>query len=582
MGELRIERVDSIPLIFHSFLRMKVADKIDLIWRPHSNWEGLSYGELAVLFLTYVLYMRTHRLCSMEEWVERHRTTLEAVTGWPIGPKECTDDRLGRLLEVLGRNDDTMYLFQRDLGKQLIHAYDLPTDVARYDTSTFSVHHVPACEEERSSLLQFGHSQDQRPDLRQFKQGLGSLDPAGIPLVTQTVSGETADDGLYWPAWQEMRQTISHPDFLFVADCKAAALATRAALAQEGGAYLFPLPMTGTVPDLLRTWVLDPPSPPEAMCLDTLRVGDQEKGVVGQGFVVERALKIAREEAEEPYTWTERWLVTQSEAQVHRQQQALERRLSRAEQALAKLTPQKKESIRDVQTRVNAILTNYKVEGLIQVDLTETTTQWKRFIGRGRPGPHRPFQIVTDHQIHLSYHRLEAAIEEQRQLAGWRIHVTNTVQERLSLPQAIAYYRDEWLLERGFHRFKKGSLPALPLWLRLPERIKGLMLLLMVALQLITLMEFVVARELARREESFSGLVPGNPTMKTTRPSAERILALFSYIHLRVEDTPPQTTGRCVESLSSLQQQMLDLLDLPPSIYDLTFHRAREKIKITA
>ena len=581
MSEPRIERIDSIPLIFHGLLRMKVSERIDLIWHPHSNWEGLSYGELAVLFLTYVLYMRTHRLCSMEEWVERHRTTLEAVTGWPIGPKECTDDRLGRLLAVLGRNDDILHLFQRDLGKQLIQAYSLPTEVARFDTSTFSVHHAAEKEGEDPDLMQFGHSKDRRPDLRQFKQGLGTLDPAGIPLVTQTVSGETADDGLYLPAWQEMRQTIGHPDFLFVADCKAAALATRATIAQEGGIYLFPLPMTGSVPDRLRSWVLDPPSPPEAIDLDRLGVGDQKKGVVGQGFVVERVMEIAREE-EEPYTWMERWLVTQSEAQAHRQQQALERRLSHAEQALVKLTPQKKESILDVQTRVHAILTKYKVEELIQVDLTETTTQRKQFIGRGRPGPHRPFQMVTDHQIHLPYHRLEAAIEEQRQLAGWRIHVTNTVPERLALPQAIAYYRDEWLLERGFHRFKKGSLPALPLWLRLPERIKGLMLLLMVALQLITLMEFVVARELARREESFSGLVPGNPKMKTTHPSAERILALFSYIHLLVEDTQPQTTGRCVESLSLLQQQMLGLLDLPQSIYDLTFHRAREKIKIPA
>lgn len=581
MSEPRIERVDSIPLIFHCLMRMKVAERIDLIWRPHSNWEGLSYGELAVLFLTYVLYMHTHRLCSMEEWVERHRITLERVTGWPIGPKECSDDRLGRLLEVLGGTNDSMYLFQRDLGKQLIQAYHLPTEVARFDTSTFSVHHAAAGEGEEAALMQFGHSQDRRPDLRQFKQGLGTLDPAGIPLVTQTLSGETADDGLYLPAWREMRQTIGRPDFLFVADCKAAALATRATLAQEGGAYLFPLPMTGTVPDLLRQWVLDPSRPRETICLDKLGIGDQKKGVVGQGFVVEKTMEISREE-EAPYTWTERWLVTQSDSQAHQRQQGLAHRLSRAEHALDQLRPKKKESVQDVQSRVHTILARYKVEGLIQVDVRETTSPRKRFLGRGRPGPDRPFQIVTEHQIHLHYYRLEAAIDEQRQLAGWRIHVTNTPAARLSLSQAIAYYRDEWLLERGFHRFKKGSLPALPLWLRLPERIKGLLLLLMVALQALTLLEFVVARELAGREESLSGLVPGNPKMKTTRPSAERILTLFSYIHLLVEESEHQITTRCVEVLSPLQQQMLDLLDLPPTIYDLMGHRVREKLKIFA
>ena len=99
MSESRVERVDSIPLILHCLMRMPVVERIDGIWRPHGNREGLSYGERAVLFLTYVMYMRTHRLCSMEEWVERHRTTLEVGTGWPIGPKECTDDRLAQELE---------------------------------------------------------------------------------------------------------------------------------------------------------------------------------------------------------------------------------------------------------------------------------------------------------------------------------------------------------------------------------------------------------------------------------------------------------------------------------------------------
>jgi transposase len=73
-------------------------------------------------------------------------------------------------------------------------------------------------------------------------------------------------------------------------------------------------------------------------------------------------------------------------------------------------------------------------------------------------------------------------------LAGWRIYVTNVQGKQMSLEQAIAYYRDEWLAERGFHRFKRGSNPALPLWVRLPERITGLMLQLMLALQALALL----------------------------------------------------------------------------------------------
>ena len=107
----------------------------------------------------------------------------------------------------------------------------------------------------------FGHSKNHRADLMQFKQGLGSLDPAGVPLFTNTVGGQAADDPLYLPAWQEMVKTIGHTHFLYVADCKAAALATRAAIDHGQGCYLFPLPMTGETPDLLRQWVLSPPVP---------------------------------------------------------------------------------------------------------------------------------------------------------------------------------------------------------------------------------------------------------------------------------------------------------------------------------
>ena len=89
--------------------------------------------------------------------------------------------------------------------------------------------------------------------------------------------------------------------------------------------------------------------------------------------------------------------------------------------------------------------------------------------------------------------------------------MTNVPADRMTVNQSTQYYRDEWLAERGFHRFKKGQIPALPLFLRIPERIKGLMLLLTVALQVLTLMEFMARRELAKSNETISGLVPGNP-----------------------------------------------------------------------
>ena len=82
MNEKRIERIDSIPLIIHWLLKMQVAAIIDRVLPPpHNNRRGLSYGKLAVLFVTYVLYLRDHRLCAMEEWLADHRWVLAEATG---------------------------------------------------------------------------------------------------------------------------------------------------------------------------------------------------------------------------------------------------------------------------------------------------------------------------------------------------------------------------------------------------------------------------------------------------------------------------------------------------------------------
>jgi transposase len=571
MNEPVIERVDELPLLIHWLLQMRVHEIIDRILpHPHPNRQGLSYGQLALLFVAYVVYMRSHRLCEMEEWVGHHQMVLEQTTHWHIRVEDATDDRLGDLLSALGEDEERTIRVQRELGQHLIRAYRLPTETVRYDTTTFSVHHAPDENGKAGGgLLVHGHSKDHRPDLPQFKQGLGALDPAGVPIFTNTIAGNAADDPLYVPAWREMSTTIGHTHFLFTADCKAAALSTRTQIAREEGFYLFPLPMTGKVPDYLRDWVLDPPTPPIPIVLEDVIGPDGKPQVVGSGFVVELGLYATLEDGVTRYHWMEQWLVIRSDSWAQRQQAALEKRLSKAEAELQRLNGRGFTSAAELEQAAQQVLERHGVGEWLTVTVSETVTEQTRYVGPGRPGPNRPKQVIVVHQAHLTVGRNVATIAEAQQLAGWRIHVTNVPTAQMSLQQAIGYYRDEFLVERGMHRFKRGSLPVLPLFLKLPERIRGLMLLLLIALQLLTLLEFVAQRELARRQETIRGLVPGNPKMKTSRPSAERILARFHGLHWLGEWTETGTTGKVVEALTPVQRRILDLLDVPESIYTL-------------
>ncbi|MFZ1202063.1 MAG: DUF4277 domain-containing protein [Desulfobacterales bacterium] len=127
MMATKIQRIDTIPLIVAMLTKMNVAPVIDSAFTAHSNWCGLSYGQLAVLFITYVLHSLTHRFPGMEAWVNQHHAVIERATGRQMGEKDATDDRLGRLAQVLGESEQGMSECQRRLGQGIISAYRLPT-----------------------------------------------------------------------------------------------------------------------------------------------------------------------------------------------------------------------------------------------------------------------------------------------------------------------------------------------------------------------------------------------------------------------------------------------------------------------
>lgn len=567
----KIERIDTIPLIIGFLKQMGVQEAIDSIFTPHGNWSGLSYGQLAVVFITYVLHSMTHHFSGVESWVEQHKRVIEMASGWKIGEKDATDDRIGRMSEVVGKTDQGIFDVQQMIGEKIISCYQLPTECARYDTTSFNVYHD--VEDAKKGILQFGHSKDHRWDLLQFKQGLGTLDPAGIPIMSETFAGNRADDICYVPAWRRMVQTVGNPNFLFVADCKAASNETRSLISHEKGYYLFPLPMTGETPQHLKDLVLNSEQMFQEIVLEP-RDEDEDRKVVGKGFVVNK-IQEAVLESGQVYQWQEQWMVSCSNAHAKRQEIAFTQRLNKAYSKLANLKPTSKDSLETFRKRADKIIQTHSVEGYLSVDVTEVVTPQKKYIGRGRPGPNTPFEWVDRKELFLEVAMNEEPIEQFRKLAGWRIFVTNDA--KMSLNQSARYYRDEWQVERGFHRFKRGHIPALPLFLRIEERIKGLMLFLTIALQVLTLMEFVSRRELSKNEESISGLVPGNPRMKTARPTAERLLAQFDNLHLLIQGQGKKISGIMIEGLTVLQKRILSLLQLPESIYDLSFNTAKAK-----
>jgi transposase len=515
----------------------------------------LSYGQLAVVFVAYILSECKHFLSPVRDWVTKHQSCLEVALGQPIGATDFTDERLEDLLDAIGA-DRVGEQIEEQMGQHLIRAYELPTDTARIDTTTVTVYHQP----EGPSLLDFGHSKDHRPDLRQFKEVLSTLDPVGIPLCSATVAGHCADDPLYLPAWQRLVQIIGHADFLVVGDCKLASLANRAQIQQGGGYYLTPLPLTGDTPDDLRRWVLDPPVTPSK-----LHLPDQPEAV-GQGFEVVCPQTWTPSASAAGVAWDERTLVVRSDKLARRHQQTLADHLRRAELALAKLKAGPETELAELTAHSQAVLARHEVGAYLQVIWTAHTSETKRYLKRGRHGPASPYELVTTTTWQLTVVRLTEAIETAQRLAGWRLLVTNAPATRLTRDGAIAAYREEWQPERGFHRLKGAALAIRPLLLRSDQRIAGLLRILVIALRALTLLEFVARRQLAQQTEPLRGLYAGNPQRATQQPTAERLLRAFDDITwYQVMDD--HATWTQVTPLSHLQRRILALIGVPETVY---------------
>jgi transposase len=560
--EISSERIDDIPLIVEWLKQMEIAKCIDQKLNvPHGNHKGLSYGQLSVLLLTYIITQSDHRLSAVEPWVVAHRKILELSTGWSIAEKDASDDRLARVVEELGKQSEARQEIEVKLGRHLIRAYELPTQVARADTSSFSVNHQQGDSPEEN-LLRYGYSKDKRPDLLQYRQLLATLDPMGMPLVSATLEGNGADDPLYLPTWQQLVKVIGHKKFVFIADCKASAMATRAQIAANGGIYCVPVPMSGQHPQYLKQWVLNPPA--ETLSIRLPRQ-DEEEPAVGKGFEVELGKFWLNEETNKWVRWHERYLVVYSQSLAASIIRGQQQRILTARTALDKLAAKPGEDPGELTQKVENILKRYRVNDFFSTTIIEEIIKETRHIGRGRPSKNSPTEEVTKICLQLHIQQIDTAIKVAVTLAGWRLYVTNAPTTRLTLPQAVMYYRDEWLLERGFHRFKRGSLPALPIYFQNEDRITGLMFILNIALRVFTLLEFVVRQALIESQQSLAGLYDGNPKRKTNRPSAERMLQAFC--HLNLYFLPDSTIF--ITPLSELQKQILSLMKMPESLYQL-------------
>lgn len=555
------ERVDDLPIIIRQLKQMRVAELLDEHLPTNGNWQGLSLGGVVVVWLTFILSEGDHRLSHVEPWVKAHQTTLRRCLSRWLKPRDFNDDRLATVLDYLSVTENWV-AFERALNEQVLRVYDLRPKLARVDTTTTAAFVTP------EGLFQLGHSKDHRPDLPQLKIALSTLDPFGLPLTVAVVAGHTADDPLYLPEINKIRQIAQITGLTYVGDSKMAARATRAAIVARQDHYLCPL-SAKQISDAALDQLLAPVFNGTLVPTDIYLPADSDETALAEPVAVGFEYSVTQHgiTADGPtLPWQERRLVVRSLAYAAAQERHLRARVERAVNEINALSERKqgKPVLADVaaaQAAADAWLKKHRVEKVVTVTVTATTQERTKRAYGGRPAT-----TTSQTQVHLSAAVNEAALAQAIARLGWRVYATSHSADELSLAQAVAAYRGEYLIEQNFGRLKGRALSLRPLYLQFEERACGLIYLLSIGLRVLVLVQFVIRRSLQQTGTKLKCLYPGQPGRQTAQPTTELLLRAFRGLtlsHVRVASAKHLH----LTPLNAVQKRILKLLEMPQSIY---------------
>src|SRR2546428_3149154 len=553
------ERVDDVPLLLEQMQRMGLPTLIDEHFPAHGNWYGRSLGWVSTIWLSSILSRGDHRLVHVEPWVANRLFTLQTVTEQKVERLDFTDDRLDIVLRRL--SDDARWAqFESRLNQHTVRVYDLSTERMHVDSTTARAYASVS----EGGLFQCGQSKDYRPDLPQVKVMQAVLDPLGMPLATDVVSGEHADDALYVPCIARVQTSVGRSGLLYVGDCKMASHETRAFIAAPGDFYLCPLPQVQLAEGEFAA-ALEAVWSGERTLIPVCRERpDGQSELIAEGY--EYPVPMSQEVGGEVQSWTERRLMVRSVRHAQAAEAALRARVAKAIAQIEALNQRGRgkkrvEEVSALRQAVVAIVQRYGVENLVWFRLTQHATPRPVRPYRGRPA-----RIEEDRHATVEVCVDAVAVEAAVRRLGWRVSGTNQPVELLSLAQAVLAYRNEYLVERSLGRLKGRPLSLTPMYVQRDDHATGLIRLLSIALRVLTLLEFVGRRQLAAAGAKLAGLYAGNPRRETARPTAEHLLEAFLDITLTIMEGP-EPTDRHLTALSPLQQRILGILGFPLVLY---------------
>ncbi|WP_194848098.1 IS1634 family transposase, partial [Candidatus Neptunochlamydia vexilliferae] len=204
MEEFSSKDMDHLGLVAGMCDEIGLVETINQITPPDPR-AHLSAGECMKLMIINGLGFTSRPLYLEAQFFSTK--PIKRLLGREIDEEEISDDRLGRALDRIYEADPEKIF--STIATQAAIRFNVNKRFQHLDSTSMSVHGEY---EEGIGLIQFGYSKDNNPNLKQFMISLMSSQDGDVPLLAQTISGNTSDKKHFREVLKDLKKEIQEAE----------------------------------------------------------------------------------------------------------------------------------------------------------------------------------------------------------------------------------------------------------------------------------------------------------------------------------------------------------------------------------
>jgi transposase len=511
--EIEIQNIDHLGIVAGIIDSIGIVEIINELIGVEKD-EKVNAGQVVKAMIINGLGFVSKPLYMFPEYFET--IACEHLIGTGVKPEYLNDDKLGRVMDKLFiKGLDTIFFI---IAVKAAKKFGVSLSTSHLDSSSMHVHgqyntSLPevifenqkvgdnqeleelAVKSPKEITITYGYSRDHRPDLKQFIIEMICSGDGDIPIFLKLASGNQTDSSCFGQIAVEYQKQLE-VNSLIVAD---SALYTESNLKMMSDLqWLCRVPLTIKAAKSLISTI------PESEFIDSTIPG----------------YKLASKT--ENYAGIEqRWLVVQSqerrESDLRKLTQKIIKAESKAVQDLKKLSQEEFACEADAIKALSKLSKQFKYHQINVSIVTQIKSKTKD----------SPQEIC--YQISATVSQDESKINTELLSAGRFIIATNVLDSKeLSDDSMLSEYKAQQSCERGFGFLKDPLFFADSIFLKSPERIESLGMIMGLCLLVYTLAQ----RQIRNALKESKSTIKNQLGKATNRPTLRWIFQCFQCIHL--------------------------------------------------